>query len=117
MAFIDTVHLIATEDHLRNGDNSIYHTFIKAGRLHHSNGSLIGPLSTTKETAIEPSDLTLVYQGGPDHVAWTIGIRLDQQSHPYIAFSVQIGEARFKKDSRQGGEDLRFFYCRWDGVR
>jgi hypothetical protein len=74
---------------------------------------VIAKLSTSTETPLASWDLTKVFQGDPDNVAWTVDIELDGQARPYIAFSVQ-------KDGRglpprQGGMDLRYYYGRWDG--
>ncbi len=114
---VDTIHLIITEDHPRNFDNSIYHGFICRGQVHGSSGQVIAPLSTTDQSPLKPTDLTLVFQGDPDAVAWTTDIRLDSQGRPYIAFSVQKGDARHKDDTRAGGEDLRYYYGRFDGAQ
>jgi len=108
-----TIHFIATEDHPRNYDNSIYHGFLRDGEVHASDGRVIAKLSTSTEAALASWDLTRVFQGDPDNVAWTVDIELDGQDRPYIAFSVQ-------KDGRglpprQGGMDLRYYYGRWDG--
>jgi len=108
-----TIHFIATEDHPRNYDNSIYHGFLRDGEIHASDGRVIAKLSTSTEAALASWDLTRVFQGDPDNVAWTVDIELDGQDRPYIAFSVQ-------KDGRglpprQGGMDLRYYYGRWDG--
>jgi hypothetical protein len=108
-----TIHFIATEDHPRNYDNSIYHGFLRDGEIHASDGRVIAKLSTSTEAPLASWDLTRVFQGNPDNVAWTVDIELDDQNRPYIAFSVQ-------KDGRglpprQGGMDLRYYYGRWDG--
>ena len=110
-----TVHLIATEDHPRNYPNGIYHGFLRDGEFHGSDGLVIGKLSTSTEAPLATWDVTRVFQGDPDNVAWTVDIQLDDQERPYIAFSV-------KKDGRglppgQGGLDLRYYYGRWDGRR
>ncbi len=110
-----TLHFIATEDHPRNFDNSIFHGFLRNGRIHHSDGSVIAELSTTTEAPLASWDMTSVFQGDPDNVAWTVDVELDEEKRPYIAFSVQ-------KDGRdlppeQGGMDLRYHYGRWDGER
>ncbi len=112
---VDTIHVIVTEDHPRNFDNSIYHGFIRGGQVHSSDGEVIAPLATSDETTLKPSDLTLVYEGSADSVAWTTDVRLDEQGHPYIAFSVQVGDAEHKADTREGGQDLRYYYGRFDG--
>lgn len=108
-----TIHFIATEDHPRNYDNSIFHGFLRDGRIHHSDGRVITNLSTTTEAPLASWDLTKVFEGDADNVAWTVDIELDDEQRPYIAFSVQ-------KDGRglpprQGGMDLRYYYGRWDG--
>ncbi|MFB3922272.1 MAG: BNR-4 repeat-containing protein [Terriglobia bacterium] len=108
-----TIHFIATEDHPRNYDNSIYHAFIRDGEIHASDGRVLARLSTSTQATIAAWDLTRVFQGDPDNVAWTVDIELDEHKLPYIVFSVQ-------KDGRglpprQGGMDLRYYYGRWDG--
>jgi hypothetical protein len=110
-----TIHFIATEDHPRNYDNSIYHGFLRDGEVHASDGRVIAKLSTSTEAPLASWELTRVFQGDPDNVAWTVDIELDDQHRPYIAFSVQ-------KDGRglpprQGGMDLRYYYGRWDGSK
>jgi putative BNR repeat neuraminidase len=114
---VDTIHFVATEDHPRAYDNSIYHGYIKGGEVHRSNGSVVGPLSTTEMTAIGPTDLTRVFEGGPDNVAWTIDLHLDPVGNPYTVFSVQTdGSAeRGNRGATQIGQDHRFYYARWDG--
>lgn len=108
-----TIHFIATEDHPRNYDNSIYHGFLRDGRIHHTDGRVITELSSSTEAPLASWEMTKVFQGDPDNVAWIIDIELDGRDRPYIVFSVQ-------KDGRglpprQGGMDLRYYYGRWDG--
>ena len=109
-----TVHFVATEDHPRNFDNSLYHGYVRDKMIYRSNGTPVGPLSTTTETHIATWDFTKVFQGDPDNVAWMVDIELDRNDRPYVLFSVQ-------KDGRglprgQGGMDLRYHYARWDGA-
>ncbi|WP_160167207.1 BNR-4 repeat-containing protein [Rhodopirellula europaea] len=109
----DTIHFVATEDHPRNYDNSLYHGFLREGQLCKSDGSVVGKLSTDVETSVRTWDFTRVFQGDPDNVAWMTDIELDDEKRPVILFSVQ-------KDGRglppkQGGDDLRYHYARWDG--
>ena len=111
----EKIHFIATEDHPRNFDNSIYHGFLSGNNICHSDGTVEGTLSKNTEVSIATWDLTRVYQGDPDHVAWTMDIELDAAEKPYITFSVQ----RDGRDlpPRQGGNDIRYHYGRWDGTR
>jgi hypothetical protein len=111
----ETVHFIVTEDHPRKYDNSIYHGYLREGQIYHSDGTFLNEISTSTDTAVSAWDLTKVFSGDPDNVAWTVDIELDDQKRPYAALSVQ-------KDGRglpptQGGEDHRFHYARWDGAQ
>jgi putative BNR repeat neuraminidase len=108
-----TIHFVSTEDHPRNFDNSLYHGFIRNANIYQSDGTLVGPISTTTDVNIHTWDVTKVFQGDPDNVAWMVDIELDAQKRPYVVFSVQ-------KDGRglpprQGGMDHRFHFARWNG--
>ena len=108
-----TVHFIATEDHPRNFDNSIYHGFIRDGKLHFSDGKVLGPVSETTDVTYHTWDVTKLFQADPDNVGWVIDLELDAQKRPYAVFSVQKDGRGLKP--RQGGMDHRFHYARWDG--
>ncbi len=108
-----TIHFLATEDHPRNYDNSLYHGMIRDGEICLSDGTPLAKLSETTIAAVTAWDLTKVFAGGPDNVAWMSDLKVDAQGNPYAAFSVQ-------KDGRglprgQGGFDHRYYYARWDG--
>ncbi len=110
----DTLHFVATEDHPRNYDNSIYHGFISNDFIHLSDGTPKVPLSKSIEPSLPAWDLTKVFAGDPDNVGWVIDLELDKEKRPYLGFSVQ-------KDGRglprgKGGMDHRFFQGRWDGA-
>lgn len=111
----DTIHFIATEDHPRNYDNSVYHGMIRSGKLLASDGREVAALSTTREGAAGPTDFTRIYQGGPDHVAWTVDLELDDQQRPVAAISVQMGDGAVARDNKAGGNDMRYLYARFDG--
>ena len=108
-----TLHFVTTEDHPRNFDNSLYHGYLKNGTIHHSSGAPVGALNEGTEATIATWDLTKVYQGGPDNVAWMVDIELDRSAHPYVIFSTQRDGRGLPRG--QGGFDLRFHYARWDG--
>lgn len=110
-----TVHFVATEDHPRNFDNSLYHGTLRNNTLYHSNGKRIGALSTSTEATIPTWDLTKVFQGTPDNVAWMVDIRLDKNDHPYVLFSTQVDGRGLPRG--QGGMDLRYHYAHWDGTQ
>ncbi|MFO0887761.1 MAG: BNR-4 repeat-containing protein [Isosphaeraceae bacterium] len=108
----DTVHFVATEDHPRNYDNSVYHGFLRDGVVHFSDGKALGPASTTTVATVATWDLTRVFAGDPDHVAWVDDLKLGRDGNPRVLFSV-------KRDGRgthgKGGMDIRFHHGRWDG--
>ncbi len=108
-----TLHFVATEDHPRNFDNSLYHGYLRDGTLYHSNGKVVGRLSTSTEATIATWDFTKVFQGDPDHVAWMVDIDLDRNDRPYVLFSTQNDGRGLPRG--QGGLDLRYHYARWDG--
>jgi hypothetical protein len=106
---------VATEDHPRNFDNSLYHAFIRGGEIFGSDGARIGLLSTSSNTTLHAWDLTRVYQGGPTNVAWMTDIQLDAGQQPVILFTVQTDGAGLPQGA--GGLDHRFGYARWDGQK
>lgn len=114
---VDQIHVVTTEDHPRAYDNSIYHGYISKDTIHRSDGSVVAPLSTERDVGIKPTDLTLVYEGGPENVAWTSDIRLDNASRPYIGFTVQMNDAAHRVDGKAGGDDIRYHYARFDGKK
>lgn len=107
-----TIHFVFTEGHPRVYDNSIYHMQYSGGLLRTSDGKPIRPLL---EGLARPQEGTLVFQGGPDRVAWTVDMELDELGHPMIVYSVQMDSAEAKPGS--GGEDHRFRYAQWDGTQ
>ncbi|MEQ1771942.1 MAG: BNR-4 repeat-containing protein, partial [Devosia sp.] len=110
-----TIHVVCTEDHPNNYDNSLYHAFIRGGQVHRSDGAVLGPLSTTTNSPLRPWDFTRIYQGGPNHVAWMTDIELDPEKNPVVLFTVQMNSAGLP--SGRGGYDHRFHLARWDGGR
>ncbi|MBC8136224.1 MAG: BNR-4 repeat-containing protein, partial [Fibrella sp.] len=110
---VGTIHFIGTEDHPRNFDNSVYHGFVRNGQIHQSDGTVFGPLSRTRDKSGDIWDLTTVFRGGPDDVAWVTDLHLDSEQHPVCLFSVQKDGRGLPKG--QGGSDHRYHYARWDG--
>jgi hypothetical protein len=109
---VDEIHMVYTQGHPRVYDNSIYHVFYRDDMLHASDGS---PITSLEEGLTMPQEGTLVYQGDSNNVAWTVDIELDEQDHPYIAYSVQVGSAGLPPG--EGGDDIRYRYARWDGTQ
>lgn len=107
----DTIHLLYTEAHPRDYDNSLYHVFYRGGSLHGSSGTELHPLS---QGLTEPTEGTRIFQGDADNVAWGMDLALDADERPVAAYSVQVGSAGLP--TGQGGEDIRYRYARWDGT-
>ena len=112
---VDKIHFVGTEDHPRNFDNSVYHGFVRKGVIHHSDGTVYGPLSRTTEKSGDIWDLTCVYRGDADHVAWVIDLHLDAQGRPVCVFSTQRDGRGLPRG--EGGFDHRYHYARWDGAQ
>ena len=115
----DEIHFITTEDHPRAYDNGLWHGIVKAVDdallITHSDGSLIGLLSDGRTTFVKPTDLTPVFSGDADNVAWTVDLELDGRGYPYAAFSIQHGDGDVRTERNVGGDDMRYGYARWDG--
>src|SRR5207248_9188268 len=82
-----TIHFIATEDHPRNFDNSLYHGYVKNGAMFKTDGTKVGTLSTSTDTTVATWDFTKIYQGTPDSVADRKSTRLNS-SHRTISYAV-----------------------------
>ena len=105
-----TIHFIATEDHPRNFDNSLYHGYVRDGAMYKTDGTKVSALSTTTEATNATWDFTKVYQGTPDSVAWMVDVELDSSDRPYVLFSTQVDGRGLPRG--QGGMDLRYHYAR-----
>lgn len=108
----DTIHLLYTDGHPRDFDNSVYHVFYRGGNLHQSDGTVIGPL---EKGLSRPEQGTVVFRGDADHVAWVSDIHLDGAGHAVAVFSVQRGSGGLPSGDPAAGADHRYHYARWDG--
>lgn len=106
----DTVHFILTDQHPRDFDNSLYHGYLRGGKLYDSFGKQVGDLDHPPE----PNAYTVIFAGKPDAVAWGSDINLDDLGRPYVTYSVQIDGARKPKGA--GGMDHRYRYAWFDGA-
>lgn len=109
------LHFVATEDHPRNFDNSLYHGYLSDGQLYDSNGERLSELSKTTDVSIAAWDFTKLYAGDPDHVAWMSDIELDADGRPCVVFTTQRDGRGL--DRGQGGMDMRFHMARFDGEK
>ncbi len=111
----DTIHFVATEDHPRNFDNSLYHGYLRDGRLFRSDGAEVGRASSTTNTAFNAWDFTRVFTGHATNVAWMCDLHLDDAGNPVVLFTTQRDGAGLPMGA--GGLDHRLHYARWEGTR
>ena len=109
------IHFVATEDHPRQFDTSLYHGVLADDVLRRSDGETLAVIGGSAAVNVRVWDFTRVFMGDPDNVGWMTDIELDGDDRPVVAFSVQ-------KDGRDkpqfaGGDDMRYHYARWDGAR
>ena len=108
----EVVHFIASEEHPRDRDSSIWHGILRAGRVCASDGT---PLGAVVEGPVAAAALTLVFEGRPDASTWTADLELDRGGRPVALFTIQKDGAGLPPG--QGGLDHRLGYARWDGER
>jgi hypothetical protein len=105
------IHLITTEQHPRNFDNSIYHGYVQDAQLFGSTGSVLDA-NLLDTSAVAPNALTPVFLTGtpvggvPMTHAWTIDVATDAAGLPYAAFQTR---------ANGNNSDHRFFYARFNG--
>jgi hypothetical protein len=107
-----TVHLLYTEGHPRDYDNSVYHLMYRDGMLSRSDGSPVSPLTRGLQ---KPEDGSLVFQGDADNVAWVSDLHVSSEGHPVAVITVQKDSAGLPRG--EGGKDHRYRYAFWDGQR
>jgi hypothetical protein len=104
------IHVVATDQHPRNFDNSIYHGVMDGNALFDSQGHILDQ-DLSDQDAVEPAALTVVFQGDADNVAWMADVEVDEKDQPIIAFSVQK-DGRGKPQG-SGGLDHRYHLARF----
>ena len=105
------IHVVSTDQHPRDFDNSIYHGVTDGKVLFNSTGEVLDR-DLSDQDAVEPSELTVVFAGDPDNVAWMADVEMDRNDQPVIAFSVQKDGRDKPKGS--GGLDHRYHLARHD---
>jgi len=112
----DRVDFITTEHHPRDFDNSIYHGFLRNGRLHRSDGTVVydnvfdgGGVAQTRLTKVFSAGS--VWNGDTMTHAWTMDLHVDGAGRPVGLFSCRANDT--PENSSFG--DHRFFYARFDG--
>ncbi len=108
----DTMHLLYTDGHPRNFNNSVYHIYYRRGMLYRSDGA---PIRRLEEGLREPGEGTSVFRGDADNVAWVSDAHLSPDGRPCVVFSVQKGSAGLRSGDPAAGQDHRYHYACWDG--
>jgi hypothetical protein len=109
----DRIHLITTERHPRDFDNSVYYGYVQDGKLFNANSSVVDnnlfDASGVAPAALTPVFLTgTVVDGAAMRRAWTVDVATEAGGNPVVVFQ-----------ARANGSDTdhRFFYGRWSGTQ
>jgi hypothetical protein len=106
----EVVHFITTEQHPVDFDNSLYHGYVRDGRILDSYGKEVGRLG---KAPVTHDRLTRVFAGDADNVAWPADADLDEDGRLYVVYSVQKDGAG--KRVGRAGFDHRYHYAWFDG--
>ncbi len=109
----DRVHFIASDQHPRDFDNSVYHGTTDGKAIYSSLDEILDP-DITDKTPIEPHQLTQIHKGLPQAVGWPIDIEVGDNDKPFALYSVQVNA---QDRSNLPGLDHRFYYARFNGKR
>jgi hypothetical protein len=105
------VHVLTSNRHPRNFDNSIYHGYVEADRLHRSDGTVIDA-NVLDGVGQPPVNLTPVFQAGSVwngtvmRRGWTIDLQADADG---------TVRALFQARANGSNADHRLFFGRYDG--
>lgn len=97
------IHLLFTEAHPRDYNNSVYYAAFHDGSFYRADGTRIKDLA--RDGALAPREADQIYAGGEGRVAWSSSIVIDDAGFPHVAFSV-----------RHSYTDHRFHHAYWDGA-
>ena len=111
----DKIHFISTESHPRAYDNSLYHGYLKGGKMFDSQGREVGALAKSANSSLKPSDFTKIFEGDAQNVAWGVDLNIDKSGNPVCVFSVQKNAGHLRKLYSHLGADLRYYYAIFDG--
>jgi hypothetical protein len=114
----DRIDFITTEHHPRDFDTSIYHGYVKGGRLHDSTGQVIDdnvldPDGQPQTLLTKVFAADSVWNGDTMTHAWTTDIRLDPGGYPVAIITCRANDV----PQNSNFNDHRFFYARFDGTR
>jgi hypothetical protein len=112
----DRIDFVTTDHHPRDFNNSIYHGYVKGGKLFKSDGTVVDQ-DLLGNTGHPQSELTKIFAansvfGGETMThAWTMDIHISPDGKPCALVSCRANDIPEKTNFN----DHRFFYCRFDG--
>ncbi len=105
------IHVLTTERHPRDFDNSVYYGYVQNGQLFRSDGAT-ADANLFDGTGFAPNTLTTVFatgtvvDGAAMRRAWTVDVAADAGGNPVAVFQARADGLT---------TDHRFFYARWNG--
>jgi hypothetical protein len=116
----DRIDFITTEHHPRDFNNSIYHGYVKDGKLHRSDGTVLNEnIFDLNSKAPKAADLTkilaadTVVDGDKMTHCWDADLAIDSKGNPYCLLTCRANDA----PENSNFNDHRFFYGRFDGTK
>ncbi len=106
------IHFVCSEQHPRDFDNSLYHGYIRGGRIYDSFGKEIG---VPGEKPALHADMTRIFKGDARNVAWPSDFEYAADGKLYVVYSVQKDGAGLPPGL--GGADHRYRYAFFDGMQ
>src|ERR1039457_1772395 len=114
---IDRVDFITTEHHPRDFNNSVYHGYVRNGKLHRSDGTVVHG-DVFDGGGVPQTELTKVFSAGSvwngetmTHT-WTMDLHVDRSGRPVGLISCRAND----EPGNTNYGDHRFFYARYDGL-
>ncbi len=113
---IDRIDFVGTEHHPRDYNTSIYHGYLKDGKLYRSDDTLVDddafddqPHGITEFTKVFAASTEV--DGEPMTHAWPTDFQLDENGRPVVVFSARANDV----PDNSNFNDHRFFHARLDG--
>jgi BNR repeat-containing family member len=115
---VDRIDFITTEHHPRDFNNSVYHGYLKDGKLHRSDGTvidehIIGGTGKSQTNLTKIFAASSVFNGETMTHAWTADIQLDPAGRPCAIITARAND----EPDNTNFDDHRFFYARYDGSK
>lgn len=106
------IHVVFSEGHPRDYDNSLYHAVLEKRWITRSDGKRIRELGSGP---VLPQEATRLFMGDSNNVAWPQDVTVDPGGRLRVVYSVQKDSSGLPPG--QGGRDHRYHWATWDGRR